>query len=598
MNVDNSNAGIGNKVNNATREYGNDATDFTCLTKQVLEHVLSFLPETYFVSLSLTCKHCLHELADGTEIYWHGVLERKKWPYIQVDSDEHIHSVPSRRVYMVHHSIVKHAKAIQKAYKALCTELLRSKGGDPWATAPDGEESLDSIDDNICFWSSNQILTSRRGSSFLRLHEFSDTSQCFSTKIKEIARLTMDFEEIFNCKDCTVVDLVIDNKYIVCALYINEEELNLSDVCLITMLRGDFFLHCKDRGGTSDAVNSTPFWCITDLHDLLLDSISTRNDCHDIMVPIQQYIAAGSKEGRVKVGLPGSICVCGNGLFASLVSFKIPYTGDMGYTDYKDVGTVVMIYSAITNSVLWIGQCQQIVSNKHRIYCHLQMESKIIGDLTLIAARCGHAPTVMLIEVPFKTFKKGDSLDVRYLRSECHDDMERWAVVDSLMILDKYLVTVDGMVSSVDAAEDEDDSESEMDQDGEDFVSLSFYKHSERESTSTQTLFTTTPYSRVIGALPLGGSHIGLLCLDSNGEYIKDEPSISFDMFSSFELIVLHAGTGLEICRYTLEGDMNDFMGHKPSVFSDSKTLALTLSNGMIALSSPKMQENSYARMC
>jgi hypothetical protein len=428
------------------------------------------------------------------------------------------------------------------------------------------------------------MLCLHKGNSLLRLFEYTQSFGDFSMNKREIARLTIMPDQLSGNVMYTALRLAIDDEYIACVVCSNDRAVNCKEQWLVTMKKSDFLEHSQAPDEEVNADNDDHCWSSIGMRDALLEYMRERDNFSHIIWQVDRYIAAGGNQDQIGVCMPCALCSCGNGLFAVFLCFNV--SDDCSFTnlDLYVLGTVLAIFSAKTNSVVYVGRCDPVLTNSFEEMKHLQLKAKIVGETTVLAAHNIQIAAIMVAQFNSSTFQRGDDIDVRCIYPEPRNNLLRSANADRIMILDNLILSVDGRR----AFREIDDANGNDNRGG--WNLLTCYDRSSLEAIASFRLHTSSEHSGVHLMLALGKNHIGIFCLSSTNIYFEGNPSECYKVAHSIELVVIQADTGLDISRYKLGECAGRAIGHHPFIYNDDETICVTLQNGMSALSNTEMR--------
>jgi hypothetical protein len=576
------------------------------LTQQVLEYILSFLSESHLAAMSMTCKYWHDELGGGSDNFWRNVAQRMEWYTVQDLCGKEVYAGKSfRQVAVEHYAAIKRALVIKTAYEALINDLPESGGNIP----PPPSHVVDAEYYTPVVWADKQILCAYGDSdSFLRLFEYKHSPEMFSKERKEIARLTIKNFYPDEVVWHSSIDVALDKEYIAC-MNIRNYNLFYFDKChanpskFVTMRRSDFLKYCAHTRADKKETNKSEFWTDTSICRSLYEYMKEHDGFSDILESCHLCASLSSAIDAIEVDTWAGIHSCGKGMFASLLNLHMYY--DNGYGDEKrcPFHGLLTIFSAESNSVVWVGRCNSMLDNPGVLSGVPSLKVKAVGDSAVAVIRSRYHLSTLLVYIPSTTINKGGNIEVINVEPKYSGYHDVAMIKDPIAILDDCIVCIDGRSGRKavrhstsgtgelgDGQEEEDYEKNKKKRVFVEWVSLSFYRHSSRERVATHRFKATTRGFKVCQAFALGREHVGLFCHHGTSPMNEVRGSISIERELMYGLFVIHAKTGKEICHYDLDVDKDELAYRKSFIVTDKGTLVVNLQNGMSAASSRDMR--------
>jgi hypothetical protein len=374
-----------------------------------------------------------------------------EWYTVQDLCGEKVNANKSfRQVAVEHNAAVKRAHVIKLAYVGMIKDAPKSGGNIP----PPPRHNTKAEYYKPLVWADKQILCAYVDSdSFLRLFEYKHSPEMFSTERKEIARLTIkSFIEPVRLSG-RIIDVALDNEYIACLDIRSNRVSNTGGLTKIgqfmTMRRSDFLKYCTHTRDDQQESNKDRFWTETSICRSVYEYMKEHDGFSDILKSIHRCISSSADIDAIEVQTCAGIHSCGNGLFATLLNLRMSYTDGNGDEKRRRFRGLLTIFSAESNSVVWVGRCNSMLNNPKVLSDVPSLKVKAVDDSAVAVIRSRYHLSTLLVYIPSTTINKGGNIEVIKVQSE-HPGRRSDMVVDyPIAILDDFIVCLDGRCGKI-----------------------------------------------------------------------------------------------------------------------------------------------------
>jgi hypothetical protein len=389
-----------------------DGTFDPDLPGQVLEYILTFLPDSAVSTASQVCKAWHHEIGRNSPNLWRHMLERREWPLPDVDqapeptneANDATHRL-FREAFLRHYSVLRDVSAIQSAMGGLL--LKRGVDNKKEMSFQDfsTRKSAPSVP-NACVsvqvWGPNRILVAYGADCSLRLFATvpklgSDESLC-----RELVCQRIDPYRNTKKRTCQILSVGLDEEFVGSLCHIMAD----GGVYNLVILNRDDFLQGESSGaGDSEAANLR----VIDIGEAVINYLLGLDDVDDPFLPMLNFLADGGDSGEMEVLVSPTLAACGHGRFMVEVSISVPVSDlddeGNGESTLQLLDRRLILFSASIGDIVWMGENQPFL---------LEPRPRHV-DLTLtcvrrpypggsrsachVAVACTNSPAIMVGEI-------------------------------------------------------------------------------------------------------------------------------------------------------------------------------------------------------
>jgi F-box domain len=387
---------------------------FTLLPGQLLEYILTFLPETHVASISLVCKSWHVALAGGSEGFWKGAMEQRGWSHAN-RTRENDHELSMRQKFMNYFGPKFDATAVVESL----VQLEKGNGREDFVRYRfRGRRGVPEYPNNcvgLYVWSPTEVLAAYSDDCSLLLFEY-ESNPYDKTKTCSMT-IQLDFRpnDVFDQMHCEMLAMDVDDTYIGCLFVVNDYQMAVRNN-VITMIPRDEFYTC--RGGDfrdPDARIERPGTTMIQVGDVFLDYIKEHEGFEDITKGLQTFEDNRGFEWDINVDVPSNICACGGGNFMVEVMVFVPVLhharGDIRSKDI--LGRRLVVFSATTESIVWAGASIPMYKYVVFDFRRVTMHSRKMGDKRVIAITNTGTNSMLIGNIYADTFDEGNTLTLK-----------------------------------------------------------------------------------------------------------------------------------------------------------------------------------------
>jgi hypothetical protein len=341
------------------------------LPGSILEHTLSFLPDSAVAVTTQVCKAWNQEIGHSPNL-WRHMLGRRNWPLPGAPSPTTLALAdePTREAFRAafidHYTTIRDMKAIQSAMHAL--ESRKGQVEKEMCYQDFSTRKFAPAASNNCVgvqvWSPNQILVGYSVDCSIRLFECvardNDEKLC-----RELICHSIDPYKNTRRRNCVFVSMDIDQDFIGCLCQVNADNVNTEAWVLIVLSRDDFLL--GDSSAAIERNNSSyddqPLKVI-DVGEAVLNYLLSSDIVDHRLLQLIDFLVAGGQVGDVEVIVSHSLAACGDGRFMVEVSISIPAPTDEDLDfDMLLIDRKLVLFSASAGAIVWIGESNDITKS-------------------------------------------------------------------------------------------------------------------------------------------------------------------------------------------------------------------------------------------
>eukprot|EP00934_Nitzschia_sp_Nitz4_P001544 Nitzschia sp. Nitz4//scaffold236_size30323//19042//21951//NITZ4_007988-RA/size30323-processed-gene-0.23-mRNA-1//-1//CDS//3329543493//1544//frame0 len=284
---------------------------------QVLEYILTFLPESATACLPQVCRSWHNEIGRSSPDLWKHLLQRNGWPVLLPEmpgADNQLSETERyRKMFVSHYSVVREVTTLVDAMNQLLKPNVEPGRSDvvasyDFSTAP-GRAIAGPT--GVRIWSDRRILVGSGEDCTLHLYD-SDMLSGTGKNCKQSLRVSVAPFPPTRKMQCSMTNMDMDNRCIGCLYEISKE--NDEETWLGILSRDE--LLCSAKGGSSVHKLEEGVLKTYQLQSKILDYVMT---CYDDEIVAWLYAFAfdGTQFDRsnVVVSVRESLVACGNGDF-------------------------------------------------------------------------------------------------------------------------------------------------------------------------------------------------------------------------------------------------------------------------------------------
>jgi hypothetical protein len=555
---------------------GNGAFDPN-LPGQVLEYILTFLPDNAVSVASQVCKAWHHEIGRNSPNLWRHMLERREWPLPEIDHDpeptrESIEMTQRlfREAFLGHYSVIRDVSAIQSAMGGLMMKRAVDKKEMSYQdfstrkSAPSNPNACVSVQ----VWGPNRILAAYGDDCSLRLFATvpkmgSDESLC-----RELVCQRIDPYRNTKKRSCQIVAVGLDEEVVGSLCHVMEDGVDAESSMLVILSRDDF-LQGSSGAGDSDAANLS----VIDIGEAVINYLlSLDDDLEDQFVPMLNFLAEGGDSGEMEVLVSQTMAACGHGRFMLEVSISVPVLDlddeDDGEITLQQLDRKLVLFSAGIGAIVWMGESQPLTHDPRprnedmTLTCVRRPHPGGSRASCHIAVACATSPVIMVSEIePNGPVQSAELLDGSELvRSEILE--EGWEM--STSHFRPVLITASDVVAA-------DTMYREVENRGNEFRSvISFYPRYKGADDDLYSTLSIPGNMEIIRMSTFRDEHVVAICREStlsSTEQIDVEDrggqwfagNMEAAAHKAVHAVIIHVPSRREIARFQLMDDVFNF---------------------------------------
>ena len=351
---------------------------FVWLPGNILDHVLTFLPDTAVAAASAVCRTWNQEIR-VSGFLWKHLLERRNWPLPELevtrtdnpditDDNNNFKSMEERQrllcreAFVSHYMVLRDLRALRNGLDGLLLRkpvqekecCLRSFAANT-RTAPQHPNSC--VD--VKFWSENRMLVAYSHDCSLRLFSSTTSSRGENNSVllcKELVTQYVDPYRTTKKKRCRIVALDLDDTVVACLCHVMEEysPRNGGEAFVLSVMNREDFLV-----GGEDSLQDEGLLHVIDIGQAVLNYLLSYQGNDQDQFRLMDFLEVGAIED-VEIIASQSIVACGQGRFMVEVSISIPNDDGMNDDDSDSIEMTMLfrkmfLFSASHGSVVWMG---------------------------------------------------------------------------------------------------------------------------------------------------------------------------------------------------------------------------------------------------
>jgi hypothetical protein len=364
---------VGGKAAGLRRTSEGDGPD---LPGQVLEYILTFLPDSAVSVASQVCKPWHYEIGRNSPNLWRHMLERRGWPLPNIDLDLEPTTAPMkeadnatqrlfREAFLRHYAVIRDVSAIKNG-------LTMKRGGvgkkemsyQEFSTRKYAPAALNACV-SVQVWGPNRILAAYADDCSLRLFATvpkvgSDESLC-----RELVCQRIDPYRNTKKRSCQIISVGLDEDVVGSLCHVMADGVVADAYVLIILTRDDFLLGESNGAGDSEDANLR----VIDIGEAVIHYLLNRDEnlfdeVDHRLSRLVDFIDDGGDIGDVEVLVSPTMAACGRGRFMVEVSLSMPTLdlddeGNEGST-LQLLDRKLVLFSASIGAIVWMGESQPL----------------------------------------------------------------------------------------------------------------------------------------------------------------------------------------------------------------------------------------------
>jgi hypothetical protein len=336
------------------------------LPGSVLEHVLTFLPDSSVAAASGVCKAWHREIGRNSPDLWVHLLKRRGWPVPVGSSTGGDTRDACRLAFVQHYAAVRDLRAIQRGLLAIAfnksnveeNELayqdFSSRKGAP-------SQSSSGWCVSVQVWSPRSILAAYSRDCSLRLFEAvprgGSSVGADGLLCRQIVCRRVDPYRNTKRRTCVMLSMGVDEESIGCLCHVMADSVDAEAYVLVVLSREDFLV--GDDGSAKSIQDSN--LRVIDIGEAVINYLLSSDVVDHRLLQLMDFLSSdGGEVGQVEVLVSRSVAACGYGRFMIEVSISIPTIGHRGGVDQDDtpmhlLDRKLVLFSLTAGAIVWMG---------------------------------------------------------------------------------------------------------------------------------------------------------------------------------------------------------------------------------------------------
>jgi F-box-like len=342
----------------------------TTLPGFILEHILTFLPDTSVAAATRVCKAWHHEIGQNSPELWKHLLQRRGWPIPDSLSSPEEDREASRAAFLQHYTAVRDLRAIKQGAAAI---LVKSNVAEVEMSyqdfaarkhAPSHVSSFECV--SVQVWSPSHILTAYARDCSLRLFETvprgGGGGGCGGVSVgadgllcREIVCRRVDPYRNTKRRHCSILSVGLDDETIGCLCRVMADSVDVEAHVLVVLSREDFLVGDGDysKSGQDESLR------VIDIGEAVLNFLLSSDVADHQLLQVMDFLSSNEGEvGDVEILASRSVAACGHGRFMIEVSIAIPDMDDVdgeGNWQMRLIYRQLVLFSATAGAIVWMG---------------------------------------------------------------------------------------------------------------------------------------------------------------------------------------------------------------------------------------------------
>lgn len=331
----------------------------------VLEHILTFLPDTAVAAACLVC-HPWHDgIGQHSPNLWRHLLQRRNWPLPDDSSEPSSTTMSSRdmfrNAFINHYTVIRDMTALQNGLMAIKTKKTVKETEMTYQdfSKRNNAPSIPNGCVSVRVWSPNRVLAAYSRDCTLRLYGATskgvagtDEKQC-----RELVCHSIDPYKTTRRKRSGITSMDLDDDCIGCLCFVSCEDGDMEDYTynLVVVNRNDFLV-CESSDTVADTdLNLT----VIDINEAVIGYLLSEDEFDHRLLPLTNFLQSGGELHDVEVFASDSLVACGHGRFMVELSISIPEEEIEG--ELLLLVRKLVLFSTELGAVFWTGESNPMV---------------------------------------------------------------------------------------------------------------------------------------------------------------------------------------------------------------------------------------------
>jgi len=342
------------------------------LPVQILEYILTFLPDQCVATMSRVCHAWNAEIESSSPELWRHMLQRRGWPIAHDIDDFDELREQLRSDFLLHYTVVRDMLAVKDALVVLLDGGKKAAIGETEMvfqafstrrTAP--QESNNCVATAV--WSSSQILVAYAHDCTLRLFNAVDKSLEGGSprSCRELVCICIDPFRKTKKHTTTLIDMGLSQDRIGCLCQI-QACTGMSESYILAVITRDDYLS-SDGNNHNDILGSADLedgvLKVIDLGEAVRNYVISLDESEGQLSRLSDYLTEGGELTDVEVHVEPRLLACGYDRFLLEVSISIPDDDTPDDENDNDdvlrrmvvVGRKLVLICAAQGLIVWMG---------------------------------------------------------------------------------------------------------------------------------------------------------------------------------------------------------------------------------------------------
>ena len=331
---------------------------------QILEYIITFLPDNAVAKLPLVCKSWNSEIGRSSPDLWRHLIDRRGWPKVHggcsvaVSSNE---TNACKEAFMSHYLAVRKLNAVLSGLYKLgvgdrCNTTLQSSKADTAILQFKDLAGQVSGRTLVRVWSPSCALIAQSEECTLHLFNATVSSCGTSKRCRQSIRVSVAPFSSSKKRGCNLVAMDLDDQVVGCLYKVGNE---MDPETWLGVVQRDDLLCVKGRGSNLSQLDEGSLLSFN-LQEKVLNYFFTSDDV-EIMGWIYNHVLTedGTDPSAVDVDIKESIVVCGNGhfIFEAAIIAHLELDEDSIDADNIISSAIVKVFmfSTFVGEITWVG---------------------------------------------------------------------------------------------------------------------------------------------------------------------------------------------------------------------------------------------------
>ena len=327
----------------------------------VLEHMLTFLPDSAVSAASQVCRAWHHEIGQNSPNLWKHLLLRRQWPLPCTPNDTATHTA-FRESFLQHYAAVRDINAIHRALGALVSKRAVDETEMSYQDFSTRKHSPSEPNGCVAIqiWSPRRILAAYSRDCSLRLFETVSRDRSPQLLCRQVLSRRVDPYQNTKRRSCSLLSMGLDDDAIGCLCHVMADHIDAEAYVLVVLTRDDFLVGDEDNPTASGGSHLH----VIDIGEAVLNYLLSSEIVDHRVLQLLDFLERG-RVGDVEVLVSRSLVACGYGRFMVEVSVSVPSvnlnevaggeTVPMHLIDRK-----LVLFSATAGCIVWMGESNDV----------------------------------------------------------------------------------------------------------------------------------------------------------------------------------------------------------------------------------------------